>query len=195
MPTTVHQHRIALLLVLALCIPVAARADEASHRAKAEEMMSLLHTEKQVQQIEDNITKSVADAADKATGTDATPDAKAKADDFKKQAVQLVGAQVSWKVMKPQFADAYVKNFTEEQLDAIIVFYKSPAGVALLTNMPDVNKQISEVGQSRVQALQQQLQQMYADFKKSLTPPPPTLGPVPPAAPATPSAPPAAAPK
>lgn len=177
-------NRIALLLVLALCIPVAARADEASHRAKAEEMMILLHTEKQVQQVEDNISKSIADAADKATGPDATPDAKAKADDFKKQALQLVDAQVSWKAMKSQFADAYAKNFTEEQLDAILAFYKSPAGIALLTNMQDVNKQISDVGQSHVQALQQQLQQMYAELKKSLAPPPPTLGPVPPTPPA-----------
>lgn len=201
MPIAAHKHRIALLLVLALAFPVAARADEASRRTKAQEMMSLLHTEKQIQQNADNLMKQIADAADKAAGPDASSDAKAKADDFKKQASHLVEEQISWKALEPQFTDVYAKAFTEEQLDAIIAFYKSPAGAALLTGMPDVNAQLSKFGQSRIQTLQPQLQKLYTDLKTSLTPPP-TLGPVPPApaaagpaAPAAPAAEPAAPPK
>jgi hypothetical protein len=189
-------NRIALLLVLALPFPIAARADEASHRAKAQEMMSLLHTEKVIQQNADTLMQQVTEAADKAAGPDATPGAKAKVDDFKKQATKMVAEQIGWKALEPQFTDVYAKAFTDEQLDAIISFYKSPAGVALLTGMPDVNTQLSKFGQGRIQALQPQLQQLYADFKKSLAPPPPTLGPVPPAPTAPgPAAAPAAPPK
>jgi hypothetical protein len=195
MPIAAQKHRVALVLVLVLCIPVVARADEASHRAKAQEMMSMLHTEKQVQLAADTIMKQVADAADKAAGPDASPDAKAKVADFEKQALEMIDAQVSWKAMQTQFTDVYAKAFTEEQLDAIIGFYKSPAGVALLAGMPDVNAQLSKFGQGRVQALQPQIQQLYADFKKSLAPPPPMLGPVPPAAPAAPTVSPASPPK
>lgn len=189
-------NRFALLLVLVLCLPLTARADEASHRAKAEEMMSLLHTERQVELAADAIMKQVAEAADKSAGPDATPDAKAKAADFVKQAHEIVDAQVSWKAMAPEFTAVYMKTFTEEQLDAIIVFYKSPAGVALLAGMPDVNAQLSKFAQGRIiQALQPQIQQLYTDFKKNLTPAPPTLGPVPPPAPALGPVPPAAPPK
>jgi hypothetical protein len=192
-----NRNRIALLIVLALCFPVAARADEASHRAKAQEMMTLLHTDKMVQQNADNMMKQISAAADKAAGTDPTPDVKAKVADFEKQAQQMIDAQISWKVMQDQFTDIYAKKFTEEQLDNIIAFYKSPAGVALLTSMSDVNTEIGKVGVGRVQALQPQLQQLYADLKKNLAPPPPTLspmGPAPSAAPA-PAAAPAASPK
>jgi hypothetical protein len=188
-----NRNRIALLLVLALCLPVAARADEASHRAKAQEMMTLLHTDKLVQQNADAMIKQVAAAADKAAGPDATPDAKAKVADFEKQAQQMIDAQIGWKVMQEKFTDIYAKSFTEEQLDSIIAFYKSPAGAALLTTMPDVNTQIGQLGGGRVQALQPQLQQLYADLKKSLTPPP-TLGPLGPGPAAAPAAPAAAPP-
>lgn len=189
-------NRIAALLVLALSFPLAARADEASHRAKAQEMMALLHNEKVVQQVADNMMKQISDLADKTAGPDATPEAKAKVADFEKQASQIILAQVGWKTLQDPFADIYAKNFTEEQLDGIIAFYKSPAGAALLANMPDVNTQVAQVGQSRVQALQPQLQQLFADFKKSLAPAPPTLGPPlggpvnPSPAPAAPSTPP-----
>jgi hypothetical protein len=176
-----NRNRIAQLIVLALCLPVAARADEASHRAKAEEMVTLLQTEKQVRFNADNIMKQVSEAADSAAGPNPTDDAKARIADFEKQAQQMIDGQVGWKALQTQFADAYAKIFTDDQLDAINAFYKSPAGLALVANMPDVNAQISQLVNGRMQALKPQLQQLYTDLKKSLAPAPPTLGPVPPA--------------
>jgi uncharacterized protein len=193
-------HRLALLLALASCLPLAAHADEASHRAKAQQLMTILKTEQMVVQIAENIRKQVADAAAQIVGADAAPEKKAKLDDFEKQAFHAVDEQLSWKAMEGQFTDIYVKNFTEDELDAIIAFYKSPAGVTLLGKMPAVNEDVSRYGQSKMVLLQPQLKQLYADFQKSAAAPPPTLGPVPaapvaPGPPAVPSTPPANAPK
>jgi uncharacterized protein len=180
-----------LVLVLALTVPVAAHADEASHRAKAKEMMTLLKTEHMVVQIADSIRKQVADAATQVVGADPSPEKKAKLDDFEKQASQTVDEQLSWKAMEGPFTDIYVKSFTEEEMDAIITFYKSPAGVALLGKMPTVNDEVARFGQSKMVVLQPQLKQLYADFQKSATAPPPTLGPAAPTpAPASPASPP-----
>jgi hypothetical protein len=189
-------NRVALLLVLALSLPLTARADEASHRAKAQQMMALLHTDKNVQQVVDNIGREVAEAADKAVGADPTPEKKAKLNDFEQQAHQLIDAQLGWKSLQAGFTDIYAKAFTEEQLDSIIAFYKSPAGIALLDSMPDVNTEIGKLGQSRVAAVQPQLQQLYSTFKQSLAAAPPTLGPTSPTMPpAAPAAAPATTPK
>jgi hypothetical protein len=200
MPISARTPRIALLLALALCLPLAARADEASHRAKAQEMITLLSTEKNVQGVVDKFMKQITDAAAKEAGPNPSPETKAKVADFEKQALQIIDASVGWKAMQTQFTDIYAKSFTEEEMDGIIAFYKSPAGSALLTKMPDVNVQIAQVGGARVQALQPQLQQLYTDFRKGLAPPPPTLGPLGPATgapvnPSAPSTPPATAPK
>lgn len=170
--------RIATLsaLVLALTLPSIARADDASARAKAEEMIDLLHTEKLVEQIAGNIARQVDEAADHAVGDSPTPDKKAKDDDFKKQADQLINTQLSWTAMKPAVVDLYVKTFTEDELTAIVTFYKTPAGSALLEKMPQLNQQFGEVGQARVNDLRGQLQKAYQDYQKSLSPAP-TLGP------------------
>lgn len=170
-------YRLALLVSLASCLPLAARADEASRHTKAEEVIALLHSERGVQQVADNISKQVAQAAEKAVGTDPTPDKKAKLDQFEQQAHQLIEAQLGWKALQPGFVDIYAKAFTDEQLDGIIAFYKSPAGAALLANMPDVNTQIGQLGSSHVNAVQPQLQQLYSTFKQSLAAPAPSLGP------------------
>jgi uncharacterized protein len=179
--------RLALLLVLALSVPVAARADDASHRAKAAEMMNLLHNQRMVQGIADNLKKQIADAANSVSGPAATPEQKAKAADFEKQADQLIDAQLGWDVMKTTFTDIYVKNFTEEELDGIIAFYKTPNGIALLGKMPDVNTQITQFGTSHLSTLQPQLKDLFDNYRKSQAAAPPTLG-APGAAPAPPSA-------
>jgi hypothetical protein len=157
--------------------------------------VNLLHTERQVQLNADGIMKQVTDAADSTAGPNPAPDAKAKVADFEKHAQQVIDEQVGWKALQTQFADAYAKSFTDDQLDAIVAFYKSPAGVALVASMPDVNAQISQAVNGRMQVLKPQLQQLFAEFKKGLTPPPALgpMGPGPAAAPAAP-VPPASAP-
>jgi hypothetical protein len=161
--------RLALLLTLVLPFSLAARADEVSHRAKAQEMMTLLHTQRLVQSISDNIKKQIVEAAGSITGPTPTPDQEAKAADFEKQASQLIDAQLSWNSMKTEFTDIYAKAFTEEQLDGIIAFYKTPAGVALLDNMPAVNTQVQQFGTSHMTALQPRLKDLFDNFRKSVT--------------------------
>lgn len=175
-------NRSAFLLVLALSLPSVARADDASHRAKAEELITLQNVQKSVSQVAERIRQQINEIADRTAGPNPSPEAKTKVSDFEKQAGQMIDTQIGWAALHPRFTDIYVKSFTEEELDAIVAFYKTPAGNALITKMPEVNSQMGQLGQSRVEALQPQLQQLLTDFRKSMTPPAA-------AAPATPSAP------
>lgn len=181
-------YRLALLLVLTLTLPLAAHADDASHRAKAQEMMTLLRTERMINQMSDNITKQVTDAAASIAGANPSPETKAKAADFVKQSTQLITEQLSWESMRAGFTDVYVKNFTEAEMDAINAFYKTPAGTALLGKMPTVNSQITQFGNTRMTALQPQMKKLFDDLRNSAAAesakpaPHPTLGtPTPPA--------------
>src|ERR1700679_1197159 len=190
-PQGVSMNRLALLLVLSLPFcSVSAHADDASHRAKAEEVMTLLHSERLVEQVSANLKKQVADAANKVIGASPTPEQSAQAADVENKAFKLIDDQIGWKTMEPGFADVYAKNFTDAELDAIIAFYKSPAGEALLVKMPQANTQVGEFGSSKMATLEPQLKQLFQDFQKSqaATPhPPAATTPAPSAAPAPPT--------
>jgi uncharacterized protein len=163
----VSMKRTALLLVLALCLPIAARADETTHRAKAQEMITLLHTDRMVKQISANFMKQLSTAGEKLIGPNATPESKTQLADFEKKFSQMIDAQVGWDVIEPQLADYYTKAFTEEELDVIVTFYKTPAGASLVDKMPSVNAQATQLLQSKMAAVQPQMKQMYEDFQKS----------------------------
>jgi len=188
MPTSLRLHRLALLLVLALCLPLAARAgqapaargSDASHRAKAAQLVTLLHSERTVQQSFDSIMQQVTTEAQNEVGPNPTPENKAKLADFEKKITQLVEPQLGWRAIQPMLTGLYAKAFTEQQLDAILAFYKTPAGIALLNNVPAIDAQATQLANSRLDALRPQMSQMFIDFRTSLVasaPPPPVASP------------------
>jgi hypothetical protein len=157
--------RITAALLAAFALPLAAHADDASHHAKAREMMALLHTQQMVENIAASLKKQLPDAASAVIGKTPTPAQKDDAAKFIQQADQVVDAQLSWSVLEPAFADIYAKNFTEEQLDGIIAFYKSPAGLAMLTTMPTINTQVQQYGDQKLTDLKPSIQKLYESFR------------------------------
>jgi hypothetical protein len=172
-------NRSALVLVLALCLPIAARADEATHRAKAQELIILLHTDRMVKQVSANFMKQLSTAGEKLIGPNATPEKKDQLAAFEKKFAQMIDAQVGWDVMEPALTDYYQRAFTEEELDVIVAFYKTPAGTALVEKMPAVNAQATQLLQSKMAAVQPQMKQMYEDFQKSQAAAPAATSPAP----------------
>ena len=167
MPIRLCLRRLALLLTLVLCLPLAARADDASRRAKAAQLVTLLHTERMVQQNSATIMKQVSDAAEKEIGPNPTPESKARLAGLENKISQLIDAQLDWKALGPAIIDIYTQTFTEQELDAIVTFYKTPAGIALLDKMPGINTQVNQLAQSRLTSLQPQINQAFDDFRKS----------------------------
>ena len=169
------------VLALALILPLTARADDASQHARAQELVTILHSDRMVTQISGAILKQVSDAARQVTGSNPTPENQTKLTEFNKKASDLVNAQLSWDVMGPQIVNIYAKSFTEEELTAIVTFYKSPAGTAFLAKAPDVNQQLQQLAQPKLATLQTQLREAFDEFRKSATPTgPPTLQNLPP---------------
>lgn len=160
--------RIALLVALVLCLPLTAHADDASRRAKAREMLQLLHTG----QLLDQTMKRMMDQEAMATARNlvkntVNPEDRAKLDDFQKKISQLMDSKMGWKALEPDYVNMYANNFTDEQLDAILAFYKSPAGVALVDKLPTLTSQAKQIAQAKMAAFRPLLKQMLDDFAKT----------------------------
>ena len=177
MPNCLRLNHLSLLLALVLCLPLAARADDASRHAKAAQMVTLLHTESMVQQASATILNQVSDAAEKAVSSSPTPQSKAQLADFEKKASQMIDAQVGWNALQPAITDLYAKTFTEQELDVIIAFFKTPESAAFLQKMPQINDQVEQLATSRLTILKPQINQALDDFNKSQAPPPAATAP------------------
>jgi hypothetical protein len=112
--------RIALLFTLVLSLPLTAYADEASRHAKAQEMLTLLHMDRLLDQTMNNMLAQMSAVTKQLGGNNVQPEDQAKIEEFQKKVFQLIQSQMGWKTLEPDYVDIYVKNFTDEQLDAIL---------------------------------------------------------------------------
>jgi hypothetical protein len=187
-------NRPASLLLLALCLPISAHADEASRRAKAEEILTLLRMDRMSTQLMDNILRQTTAITAQKSGGNMTATIQAALADFQKKLVAVIEPQVGWKAVEPEYVKQYVDTFTDEELDAMLAYYKSPAGTAFLTKMPAIDKQVNQTVQSKIAALTPQVNQMLAEFERTVVAPAPaastpplTLKSLPPASASTPA--------
>ena len=95
--------RIALLLALVLCLPLTAHADEASRRAKAQEMLTLLHMDRLLDQTMNNMLAQMNTVTKQLGANNVKPEDQAKMEEFQKKVFQLVESQMSWKTLEPDF--------------------------------------------------------------------------------------------
>lgn len=156
--------RIAALLLLFLALPLTARADEASKRAKIQELFTVMRMEQTLQQVMDAMEKSVIPMTQQIFGGNVPPTMKTQVADMQHQMFGLIEQEMGWKTMEPAYTEIYARNFTEEQIDDLIAFYKSPTGTAYLDRVPTLTTESMQAAQAKITALQPEIRQMIEDF-------------------------------
>ena len=165
------------LLVLSICtaaLAPLAHADEASHRAKVEEMLRLTKTEAGLHDQLTNLQTRVGELAKQQFNLPSpTAEQTASITEYQGKVQQITTEEVGWEQVRPIIIKLYSDSFTDADLDGIIAFYKSPAGEALVAKMPQVANKTTATVQDRIKELQPKLAtltQSYAE-KLKLTPP------------------------
>ena len=69
--------------------------------------------------------------------------------------------------IKPELAKVYTGTYTEEEIDGILAFYKSPAGKAFLQKMPEVMQRFMPVMMKMITDLQPELKAMMEGLKET----------------------------
>lgn len=71
---------------------------------------------------------------------------------------QVMREEMSWEMMRPLYIQIYQESFTQEEIDGLIAFYKSPAGSAFVEKMPVVMQKSMSVMQSRMGPMMEKMQ-------------------------------------
>ncbi|WP_260703392.1 DUF2059 domain-containing protein [Edaphobacter flagellatus] len=161
--------RIAFTLLLALALPAAAHADDASKRAKAEELVRIT----KMDQLMDKVMGQMSDrmkamTAQQTAQIQATPEQQKLIDDFQAKVQQIIQGAISWDKLKPVILQVYSETYTDDELDGIISFYHSPAGQALIAKSPELMTRTMDLMQKQMVTIQPQIQQAAEDFGRKM---------------------------
>jgi hypothetical protein len=148
------------LAVVALLLGTSvALAQDAGKTAKIEEMLRLTKTDEMMQQVMSQMKAMNLQQLQK----NLSPDEKAQAAEMQQKIFDLVNAKMSWEKFKPAVVQIYGEVYTDEELDGILAFYRSPAGHAMIEKMPQLMSRTMAVVQKLTADLQPDIQKLVKE--------------------------------
>ena len=159
-----------LLCALPIFAPQAARADDATKRAKVEQMLTLTKTDSISQNMLANVPTRVKTLAARqpSVANATTPEQKKLADDYLNQMATIAQGGANWSALKPKLVDLYMATFTEADLDGILAFFKTPSGQDFASKSPELSGKTVDILQGAITALQPQFEAATKAFQTQM---------------------------
>jgi hypothetical protein len=152
-----------ILGIALLCCASPILADEAGKKAKIEEMLQLTHYDQMMKQILEQMKGMQIEQMKK---TDMPAEARAQSEEIQQKTMALVADRMSYEKFKPIFIQIYAEVFSEEEIDGIISFYKSPAGKAMIEKSPLLMQRVMPMMQKVTADLQPDIQKIIEDARQ-----------------------------
>ncbi|MBC3916498.1 DUF2059 domain-containing protein [Undibacterium sp. CY18W] len=129
------------LLLSALLVCGSAHAEKPTD-ASLKELLVVTNSQQILKAVEaqvDGLMKNVLEQTTKDRPLNA--ESQKALDKFRDKVRIIHKEQFGWDKLEPLFIDIYSKSLTQEDVDGIIAFYKSPAGKSYVSKMPAMMQQ------------------------------------------------------
>jgi hypothetical protein len=138
------------------------------------EMIKLMQLENllraALQQMNDGMEKGMEGGLQKAmSGRELTPAQKASVEDFRKKFKATAAEELSLDRIMHMYTQAYRDAFSQEEVNGVIAFYKSPAGKAVTEKNPIVMQKAAALTEARITVMTKKLDQMQGEFFQQFT--------------------------
>ena len=93
---------------------------------------------------------------------------RAIASDMSRQMADLFKESMAWEKLEPVMAEVYKQSFTQADVDGMLKFYRSPAGLAVIQKMPVVMQNTMKSMEGMTRDMMPKLQQIVQDSAEKL---------------------------
>lgn len=140
--------------------------------ASIEELLNSMHAEKIMDLMLPAIDKSMHQSMAMATeGKALSAKQQQILDASTAKMMALMKDEMSWDKMHAMYVQIYRESFTQEEIDGLVAFYKSPAGAAYIEKMPAVMQKTMGLMQARmteiIPKMKAAIQQAVEDVQNS----------------------------
>ncbi len=154
---------------------VAAETVSTSRRALAEELLNVMKIREQIEKSSVMIRKMMPAQTEKMMQTMGPTNAVSNAAmsnmaTHQDKVMEMVTQEMSWDKIKEDYITLYAETFTEEEMQGLIAFYKTPAGVAMLVKQPELMQRTMEMSQKMMLRIAPKIQEMTQEMMKNMKP-------------------------
>lgn len=163
-----------ILLILALCGSAASGAENSSpgssgaanppSEASIKQLLEVAQAHKLIDSVMTQMDALMKQTIQQATNGQEIPPKVQK--DIDKRQAEVVGFMkelLDWSKLEPMYVRIYQKTFTQQEVDGMIAFYKTPAGQAVISKMPAAMQNTMNEMQQMMAPVMQKMQRMQQD--------------------------------
>ena len=166
-------------LILALCGSLAFGANEPSPGASptgnppSEESIKQLLEVTQARKLVDSLMGQMDELmkqaiAEATKGQQIPPNVQKDIDKRQAEVAGLMKELLDWKKLEPLYLRVYQKTFSQQEVDGMIAFHKTPVGQAVITKMPTVMQNTMNEMQQMMGPVMEKMQRMQQDVVAQL---------------------------
>jgi hypothetical protein len=164
------RYAIILSLLAASILPVQAAPPTES---SVSEMLRCLQVDKllsqALSQMTEGMTKAMESRLQSTIGEHQLSDAqKAAVDRFRARFAKTLKEELSPSQIRAIYVQCYKETFTQDEVDGVIAFYKSPPGMAMSEKYPQVMQRAQALMQTKIQPMGDKVQAAMEDMIKDL---------------------------
>ena len=163
------QAAVAFLIISLVAVSNGFAADTTPSEASIKQLLEVTQAKKMVDTMNGQMNTMMENAMHAATqGQNVTPKIQKEIDDLEQQTASEVRGVLNWNKLEAMYIRVYQKSFTAEEVDGLVVFYKTQVGQALLTKMPVVIQNTTAEVQQMVIPMMQRMQQKHQQIVSEL---------------------------
>jgi len=163
------------ILVLLLSSSIACAADNPPSEASIKQLLEVMQAHKNVDAMMGQMDTIMKNAFQQATqGQSIPPEAQKIFDKCRTDIGTVFKEQFTWEKLEPMYTRIYQKSFTQDEVNGMIGFYKTPTGQSVVAKLPlvmqnSMNETMKMMGpmMQRIQQMQQEVvAQMHSSQQK-----------------------------
>jgi hypothetical protein len=165
-----------IFCILTLCAPLVSAADTPSPSPTSvptepsiRQLLEVAQAHKLVDSVMAQMDSLLQQTIAQATKGQAIPEKVQKdIDQRRTEVLTLMKGLLDWKKLEPMYVRIYQKTFTQQEIDGMIAFYKTPAGQAVISKMPAAMQNTVDEMQQMMGPVMQKMQQLQRDVAAEL---------------------------
>jgi hypothetical protein len=132
-------------------------------------LLKVTKSEQLIDQSSQYVHQIMASSIEQATqGQELNAKQKKAIENFNQDIANIVKQDFTWAKLEPEMIQLYVEEFTQEEINGMLEFYKTPVGQSTINKLPIVMQKSLKIGQQQMGELTPKIMQAAQKLAKEL---------------------------
>jgi hypothetical protein len=153
-----------VLVLLTLFCPVAFAAETRPGEDSIKQLLEVAQVHKLVDSMKVQMDGFMKNAMQQATqGQAVSPRIQKDIEKRRSELMTVLNEELAWEKLEPLYIRVYRQSFSQEEVDGLIAFYRTPTGQAMINKMPVVLQNTFDELQQRMGPMMRRIQRMQQE--------------------------------